>query len=117
VAHGDGGDDGGRWLLALAGNTAEPIELRKNALFWAGQSDHTSVEDLMHGYSGVTDEKLKEHYVFVLSQRDERKATDKLMDIARSDADPEIRKKALFWLGQTDDSRVAQFLQQLILKR
>ncbi len=117
VAQGEGGGDGGRWLLTLAANTTEPIELRKNALFWAGQSDHTTVEDLIQGYAGATDPKLKEHYVFVLSQRDERKATDKLMDIARNDADLEIRKKALFWLGQNDDPRVAQFLQQLILKR
>ncbi|MBC7790080.1 MAG: HEAT repeat domain-containing protein [Anaerolineae bacterium] len=118
VAQGDEGDDsGGRWLLALAANEAEPMELRKNALFWAGQSEQTSVEDLIKGYSVATEPQLKEHHVFVLSQREESKATDKLMDIARNDDDPEARKKALFWLGQTDDPRVAKFLQQMILKR
>lgn len=109
--------DGGRWLLTLAANESETIELRKDALFWAGQSDQTSVEDLIQAYGHATEPQLKEHHVFVLSQRDERQAIDKLMDIARNDDDPEIRKKALFWLGQTDDPRVAQFLQQLILKR
>jgi hypothetical protein len=36
------------------------------------------------------------------------------MDIARHDADHDLRKKAVFWLGQRDDPRVRQFLEELI---
>jgi hypothetical protein len=41
---------------------------------------------------------------------------DKLMEIARNDRDPELRKKAIFWLGQSRDPRVQQFLIDMINK-
>jgi HEAT repeat protein len=52
--------------------------------------------------------------IFVLSQRGESAATDKLIDIARHDPDVELRKKAIFWLGQRDDPRVRQLLEEMI---
>jgi hypothetical protein len=36
------------------------------------------------------------------------------MDIVRNDSDAELRKKALFWLGQSRDPRVEQFLLDII---
>jgi hypothetical protein len=36
------------------------------------------------------------------------------MDIARNDKDREMRSKAIFWLGQSRDPRVAKFLEDLI---
>ncbi|HEX6809429.1 MAG TPA: HEAT repeat domain-containing protein, partial [Gemmatimonadaceae bacterium] len=57
---------------------------------------------------------LKEQVIFALSQRDEREATDKLIDIARHDRNIELRKKAIFWLGQRDDPRVRKLLEELI---
>jgi hypothetical protein len=39
---------------------------------------------------------------------------DKMFDIARNDKDPDLRKKAIFWLGQSRDPRVQQFLMDLI---
>ena len=41
---------------------------------------------------------------------------DMLFDIAKNDKDPELRKKAIFWLGQSHDPRVQQFLLDLINK-
>jgi hypothetical protein len=41
---------------------------------------------------------------------------DKLFDIAKNDRDPELRKKAIFWLGQSRDARVQKFLLDLINK-
>jgi HEAT repeat protein len=37
-----------------------------------------------------------------------------LFEIAKSDPDKELRKKALFWLGQMDDPRVAEVLQDIL---
>jgi hypothetical protein len=36
------------------------------------------------------------------------------MHIAKTDKDQELRKKAVFWLGQSSDPRAAKFLQELI---
>ena len=37
--------------------------------------------------------------------------------IARQNADPELRRKAIFWLGQSDDPRALQLFEQLLTKR
>lgn len=108
------GEDNARWLLDIAMNERENIELRKKALFWAGQSRSTSLPDLVALYDRVQNRELKEHLIFVLSQRREGPAVDKLFAIARSEPDLELRKKAIFWIGQSRDPRAAQFLQELI---
>ena len=36
------------------------------------------------------------------------------MDIARDEQDTELRKKAIFWLSQSNDPRVAEFLLTII---
>jgi TolA-binding protein len=102
-----------RWLLDLARNRAEPLELRKSALFWAGQGG-VAIADLVALYDTMDDREMREQLIFVYSQRREREAVDKLMDIARRDPDRELRGKAIFWLGQSKDPRVAQFLLELI---
>ena len=57
---------------------------------------------------------MREQLVFVYSQRDEPAALDKLIDIAKRDPNAELRKRALFWLGQSEDSRAVQALQEVI---
>ena len=57
---------------------------------------------------------MKDQMIFVLSQRRERAALDKLMDIAKNDPDRDMRKKAMFWLGQSRDPRVSEFLSDVI---
>lgn len=107
----DQGND--RWLLELAGNDRESIEIRKKALFWAGQGG-APIADLTAVYDRTRDREMKEQLIFVYSQRKDPQAVDKLMDIARRETDSELRKKAVFWLGQSRDPRAAQFLVELI---
>ncbi len=102
-----------QWLLDVARNTRESIELRKKALFWAGQG-MASADQLIGLYSSLPDSEMREQLVFVYSQRRDPKMVDKLLDIAKNDRDPELRKKAIFWLGQSHDPRVQQFLLDLI---
>jgi HEAT repeat protein len=108
-----GGRENTLWLLGIARDTRQPLELRKQALFWAGQSD-ASITDLTALYTTMDEREMREQLVFVYSQRDEPAAVDKLLDIAKRDPDPELRKKALFWLGQSDDPRAAKALQDII---
>ena len=108
-----GGTENERWLLGIARDGNQPIELRKKALFWAGQSG-VSMADLASLYASMSDRAMREQLIFVYSQRNEPAAVDKLLEIARRDTDPELRKKALFWLGQRDDPRAAKALQDII---
>ncbi|HEY0243390.1 MAG TPA: HEAT repeat domain-containing protein [Gemmatimonadaceae bacterium] len=103
-----------QWLMNIAVNDREDIELRKKALFWAGQSG-AGLDAIIPLYSRISNREMKEQVIFVLSQRhNNTAAVDKLIDIAKNDKDPELRKKAIFWLGQSRDPRVQQFLVDLI---
>ena len=104
----------GDWVMNIALDQNESIEMRKHALFWAGQSG-ASIDQFSSLYDKVSETEIKEQLIFVLSQRGrDAKAIDKLMDIARNDKDREMRSKAIFWLGQSRDPRVAKFLEDLI---
>ena len=50
----------------------------------------------------------------MLSQKDDSEAVDRLLVVARKDPDTDLRKKALFWLGQSDDPRAMKALQDII---
>ncbi len=110
-----GGAGNGQWLLDLALNDRYPVELRKKALFFAGQEDDAlPVEGLAQLYDRMPDTEMRKQLIFVLSQRDDKAAVDKMIDIARTEKDPELRKSAIFWLGQSDDPRAVQVLQEII---
>ncbi len=109
------GRESQRWLLQVAGEVNESIELRKKALFWVGQSDIPAAE-LLTLYEKMPSREMKDQLIFVYSQRDEKAAVDKLFEIARTETDRELKKKAIFWLGQSDDPRVPAFLERLLEK-
>ena len=103
-----------QWIMNIALNPKEDIELRKKALFLAGQSG-IAISELSKLYDRMNDTEMKDQIIFVLSQRQhDPAAMDKMFDIARNEKDPELRKKAIFWLGQSRDPRVQQFLLDLI---
>ena len=106
----------GQWLINIAMNERETMELRKQALFWAGNNKAATIPEIAALYDRVTDKEMKEQVIFVLSQNKADAAVDKLMDIARRDTDRELRSKAIFWLGQSRDPRVLKFLEELINK-
>src|SRR5437762_8453235 len=109
-----GGADNYRWLMDIALNPKEDIEIRKKALFWAGQGHNVDVADLVKLYDSMTDREMREQLIFVYSQRREDAALDKLFQIGKNDPDRELRKKAIFWIGQSRSPRASAYLQELI---
>ena len=103
------------FILGIANDPKETLELRKRAIFNLGQTG-LDITQLGALYSSLDDRELREQVIFAISQRHEAGAIDKLMDIAKSDPDREMRKKAIFWLGQSRDPRATQFLAELIAK-
>jgi hypothetical protein len=104
-----------RWLLGIALDTANSEDLRGHALWTAGQAGVSGTE-LAAVYDRVRDAQVKEKLIWVLSESRDRVATDKLVDIAQKDPDREMRKKALFWLGQKNDPRVRQILTDILTR-
>jgi len=108
------GEENDEWLLGIARDPKFNLEHRKKALFWLGQQRRVAASQFASLYDKLPDHEIKEHLIFVLSQRHESSAVDKLMDIARHDPDRSLRSKALFWLGQNNDPRVKQLLMEII---
>jgi len=103
-----------RWILNVAADGGQDIEVRKQALFWASQSG-VPLSEITGLYDRIRDADLKEHIIFALSQRmREPAAMDKIVEIARRDPDRRMRSKALFWLGQSHDPRAAAVLREVI---
>ena len=105
-----------KWVLSVARDEKAPIETRKKAIFWAGQGNAASTADIAAVYDDVRSEELKEHVIFVLSQRNDGAATDKLLSIVRGNDGGELRKKALFWLAQKHDPAVTKLIADIVTK-
>jgi HEAT repeat protein len=104
-----------RWLIDVAADQSEEVELRKKAIFWAGQSG-VALSELFALYDRTPEREIREGLIFAYSQRSEKAAVDKLIQIARSEKDKDLRKNAMFWLSQSKDPRVADLLEEMLNK-
>jgi HEAT repeat protein len=110
-----GSRDNQRWLIELAGDSHEDVEIRKKAIFWAGQSG-IPLPELFSLYDRAPEREIKEGLIFAYSQRSDKAAVDKLIQIARTEKDRDLRKNAMFWLSQSKDPRVADLLEEMLNK-
>ena len=53
--------------------------------------------------------------MFALSQRPPEEGVPALIRIARTNQHPELRKTALFWLGQSEDPRAISLFEELLM--
>src|SRR5581483_9525580 len=61
--------------------------------------------------------EVKRRAVFALSQLPKDEGVPKLIEIARSHRNAEVRKQAFFWLGQSKDPRAVAFFEEVLTKR
>jgi HEAT repeat protein len=57
---------------------------------------------------------LREKAVFLLSQKRTSETEDIMLDVVRNDPNQEVKKKAVFWLGQVNTDRAAAALEQML---
>ncbi len=103
-----------RWLLDLAADAGQPLAARKQALFWAGQQANVPIADLVGVDARLTGTEIRKQFTFMLSQRPEDAAVDRLIAIARGDADADVRRQAIFWLGQSRNPRARRYLEAMV---
>lgn len=103
-------------LLGIARNSRFDRERRREATFWVGQAAEAAatkgLDTLATDETG--DREVREAAVFALSQRPRNEGIPVLVHIATTNRDPELRRKALFWLGQSDDPRALAVFQQIL---
>jgi hypothetical protein len=103
-------------LIQLAHRESVPLDTRRHAIFWLGQAAGAAatkgLDSIARDDKG--DLEIRKQAVFALSQRPEKEGVPVLIQIARSNPDGELRKSALFWLGQSDDPRALALFEELL---
>jgi hypothetical protein len=103
-------------LLKLAKSDTSGI-VRAQALFWLAQKAGKEVAPVIR--SAVENDpefRVKERAVFALSQLPKDDGVPLLIDVAKHNRMPELRKKAMFWLGQSKDPRAIKFFEELLAR-
>jgi HEAT repeat protein len=103
-------------LIQLARQPTVPEETRKQAVFWLGQAAGAAaargLDSIVTDSSGELE--IRKQAVFALSQRPTDEAVPALVRVARSSPSREVRKSALFWLGQSGDPRAFSLFEELL---
>ncbi len=103
-------------LLRIARRTELPVETRRQAVFWLGQA---AGEAATRGLDSLASDRgeeveVRKQAVFALSQRPADEGVPVLIRIARSNPHAELRKSALFWLGQSEDPRAIALFEEIL---
>jgi hypothetical protein len=103
-------------LLRLARNPRLPEDRRRTATFWLGQAAGVAATGALDSLVAYDDSsrELRKQAVFALSQRPAAEGVPALIRIARTNRDPELRKTALFWLGQSEDPRAIDLFEEIL---
>ena len=64
--------------------------------------------------TGGEDIEIRKQAVFALSQRPTEEGVPALIRIARTNRHAELRKTALFWLGQSEDPRALTLFEEIL---
>jgi len=105
-------------LLVIAKNSDAPTANRKDAVFWLSQE---AGDAATKGLSELADDEnqdreVRDQAVFALSQLPHDQGIPILIRLARTNKDPQVRRKALFWLGQSDDPRALALIEEILTK-
>ena len=101
-----------KWLTSVVADPKEAMDMRKDALFHLATRKGTT-EDLIAVYDRLAPPMRKE-MLFHISNRHDAASLDKLISIAKSDPTPEIRKDALFYVGQSKDPKALKALEDIV---
>jgi hypothetical protein len=106
-------------LIRIARDTKVSTQTRRQAVFWvsqaAGDAATKGLNDIVTDNS--VDRDVREQAVFALSQRPKEQGVPALIAVARTNRDPQIRKKAMFWLGQSNDPRAIALFEEILSKQ
>ena len=103
-----------QFFQAIVRNQAEATSVRASAMQRLGAM--ATLDELARFYDIADARSLREQILQALYRRKEPEAVDKMMEIARKDTDPQIRRTAISLLARRKDPRAQQLLQDLLDK-
>lgn len=101
-------------LIRMAKSDAE-TKVRSQALFWlAHKAGKKAIATLSAAVEDDPELAVKKKAVFAISQLPKDDGIPKLIHVADTNSNPAIRKEAIFWLGQSNDPRALQYLENIL---
>lgn len=102
-------------IIRVARQDRSP-HVRSQALFWLSQSAQKKIaaDAIAKSIADDPETDVKRKAVFALSQLPADDGVPKLIDVARTNRNYEVRKQALFWLGQSKDPRALKFIEEVL---
>ncbi len=92
----------------------QAVDIRKQAAFWLaagrGREGFETLRRLVHD----SDPAFRKELAFPISVSKEPGAVDSLIAMAREDESAEVRRQALFWVGQKAGARAAETISSAI---
>ena len=109
-------DPGGLPLVVEAARSDKDPHIRGQALFWLAQKAAAQIsrDAIQSAVANDPDAAVRERAVFALTQMPKGEGVPLLIGLAKTHRDPAVRKKAMFWLGQSKDPRALDFLAQTL---
>jgi hypothetical protein len=102
--------------MLQAARNDKSSHVRGQALFWLGQKAGQKAAAIQDAIENDPDTDVKKRAVFALSQLRKDEGVPLLIQVARSNRNPAVRKQAIFWLGQSKDLRALDFFEEILKK-
>ncbi len=104
------------FLVRVARHPEISQEIRGRAVFWLGQAAGAAAGGALDSIATDDrgDREVRKQAIFALAQRSSDEGVPALIRIARTNTDSELRKTALFWLGQSEDPRALDLFEEIL---
>ena len=93
----------------------ENYEIREREVYWLGLAGADESVDLLARVAAGGQNRNVSSLMMVMGLHDTERATDRLIEIARGSAPRDIRKDAVFWLGQEVSQRAGEALRDMVM--
>ena len=106
------------FLVGVAHND-KSAHVRGQALFWLAQRAGQKVAEsaINDAIANDPETEVKKKAVFALTQMPSGEGVPLLIQVARTNRNLEVRKQAMFWLGQSKDERALVFIEEVLAKK
>lgn len=106
-------------VVAGAAHNDKSTRVRGQALFWLAQKAGQKVAEsaINDAIANDPETEVKKKAVFALTQMPRGEGVPRLIEVARTNRNPEVRKQAIFWLGQSKDERALAFIEEILTSK
>src|SRR5580693_45406 len=103
-------------VVASVAHKDTSAQVRGQALFWLAQRAEKKVAEsaINDAIANDPETEVKKKAVFALTQMPSGEGVPLLIQVVRTNRNPEVRKQAMFWLGQSKDDRALAFIEEVL---